>query len=218
MSNIKLLSDIDGVSNVDPCVIWFIDLDGGVGKVSATARPLGRIYSVKTSHFAKNVSGYVYESCASIEEANKKKADWLECNYETLSKVLPLEKRLRSYRSIYRFRAKAYLDDKKHYVYRLLDANSEPVYIGATCDLESRLNYHRQRKLWDDVADVEFEVFPSKASAYQRESDLIEHFQPPQNWRGDKSWDGITPVCDVFTTDQIRALRMLRSGNKQEAA
>jgi predicted GIY-YIG superfamily endonuclease len=69
-----------------------------------------------------------------------------------------------------------------HHVYRAYDKSGSLLYVGATNDLERRLNSHRNDSGWWLFQDhVESEAFPSRAEAEAEETTLIQTLHPRWN-------------------------------------
>jgi hypothetical protein len=67
-------------------------------------------------------------------------------------------------------------------VYRFLDANGEPVYIGQSTDLLARLDNHaRQSRWWPDVTRCEFDAYPSATDLSAAEAAAIRAERPRFN-------------------------------------
>ena len=72
--------------------------------------------------------------------------------------------------------------DLKHYVYRFLDSQGAPLYIGCTYDLANRLTQHAQQREWfAEVAHIEADIYPDRASALAAERAAIKQHNPPHN-------------------------------------
>lgn len=70
-----------------------------------------------------------------------------------------------------------------HWVYRLYDAADELLYIGCTCQLKTRLAWHRKREYGHRIARVASEVIWPRDTALNHEGALIEALQPSFNKR-----------------------------------
>lgn len=75
-------------------------------------------------------------------------------------------------------------------VYRLLDANGEPLYVGRASSLRSRVNQYfqttrglsgRKLELVSQVHDITYDLWPTALEAALAESDAIKQLGPPYN-------------------------------------
>jgi predicted GIY-YIG superfamily endonuclease len=64
-------------------------------------------------------------------------------------------------------------EDSPHIVYRMLDENGVPLYIGCTVNLEQRLNEHRGWLAHDLTATVTTESHPTRSAALAAEREAI---------------------------------------------
>lgn len=71
--------------------------------------------------------------------------------------------------------------DKPHYVYRLFDARGALLYIGMSQWPHWRMEQHRDKVWWDDVADWTVEEFPNRRRAATAERAAIRAEHPVYN-------------------------------------
>lgn len=71
------------------------------------------------------------------------------------------------------------------YVYFLIDAEDRILYIGSTYNIKTRLQTHWKNQEWiEEVARVKWEMYPSRAEAYEVEDREIKELQPLKNKYG----------------------------------
>lgn len=88
---------------------------------------------------------------------------------------------LKNRRVLWRERA-----NREHTLYRLFDADENLLYVGVSCMPGHRLNTHRkERRWWDQVARLDFVVFPDRQQALEAERRAITTEHPRHNlvWR-----------------------------------
>lgn len=69
-----------------------------------------------------------------------------------------------------------------HYVYELIAANGNHLYVGCTSNIAQRLGQHQsQRKWWPEVFRTEVDTFPNQREALDAERERIELYQPIHN-------------------------------------
>lgn len=81
---------------------------------------------------------------------------------------------------------------KASYVYRLYDASGRLLYVGKADDVAGRLNDHRLRAWWPEVATATQEQFNTSAEAFQAEDRAIALERPKYNMAG--SVAGVAPA------------------------
>ena len=70
----------------------------------------------------------------------------------------------------------------QHFLYRLRGANGALLYVGITTNVERRGHEHRAEKLWySEVASVDEEAYPDRASAHAAEVVAIRTEAPKYN-------------------------------------
>lgn len=80
-----------------------------------------------------------------------------------------------------------------HHVYKCLQADGRPLYIGSSRDLFGRLDHHRVTAFWaGQVTAVTAKVYPSKSAALAAERRAIHGENPRFNvvgkWRSHHTW------------------------------
>lgn len=74
------------------------------------------------------------------------------------------------------------LHERRTAVYRLLAEDGAPLYVGASCNPDSRLADHRTDKpWWQEVASVSVEWHPDRLSALRHEAQTIANESPRYN-------------------------------------
>jgi len=103
------------------------------------------------------------------------------------------------------------VETKAYTVYRLYDAEHNPLYVGATANLEQRIAHHRsQREWWPEVASVETETFPSLGTAIDAELARIKTLTPRYNRRHNSAYAGPPPKTSRGVRVSSGRLKMLR--------
>lgn len=76
----------------------------------------------------------------------------------------------------------AKLDGLPCFLYRAYDATNELLYVGITGNVTLRIGQHAATKSWwHDVAKIDVDTFPDRASAMEEEAALIRTEQPRYN-------------------------------------
>lgn len=69
-----------------------------------------------------------------------------------------------------------------HFVYKATSKTGEPLYVGATGNVSIRVGKHaKEKSWWIEVADIDVEMYASKAEALAAERDAITKLQPRYN-------------------------------------
>lgn len=72
--------------------------------------------------------------------------------------------------------------DVPHFVYELIDAKGEHLYVGCTSNLPNRLGNHAGSRDWaEEIVRVEASRYPDMRSALDAEKELIQLYQPRHN-------------------------------------
>jgi predicted GIY-YIG superfamily endonuclease len=74
-----------------------------------------------------------------------------------------------------------HLADAPHFLYRLLAANGDLLYLGCSADPERRLAEHRRKPWGGEIAAWQFAEFRDARSAYAAERDAIASESPRYN-------------------------------------
>lgn len=68
-----------------------------------------------------------------------------------------------------------------HYLYRLLAADGELLYVGVTTDPHMRLSAHRASEWGNEIADIAVSVFDSREAVLEAEREAIKAQHPKFN-------------------------------------
>lgn len=75
-------------------------------------------------------------------------------------------------------------------LYVLYDMAGAPIYVGISHVPWDRMDQHREREWWQDVASAAFTHYPSRCDAEKAETTLIVALRPP----GNRAWMPSTPL------------------------
>lgn len=73
------------------------------------------------------------------------------------------------------------LADRRTAVYRLFDAAGALLYVGASCNPQSRIPSHKDKPWWQEVADTSVEWFADRVNALRHEAAAIADESPRYN-------------------------------------
>ena len=71
--------------------------------------------------------------------------------------------------------------DQKTCLYRFFAADGRLLYVGISMNFRARLDKHRRRTWWPEVADQSLEWFPDRESAQRAERRAIHDENPAYN-------------------------------------
>ena len=94
------------------------------------------------------------------------------------------------------------LSDRQHALYRFFDGRGVLLYVGITCHPSRRWERHRERPWWTEVARIEVESLPDRASALAAERRAIIDGAPRYNVKMNRRVDevGGGRLAEGFTT------------------